>query len=304
MSGIESLLNSDYADSVDARLASYDAYIEYQTQEARRALPFLARFFDLTRARVLEIGAGRGGKGIAYARAGVHITALDVDGDALALGARAARQRNVAIRFLASDGARLPFPANSFDTILLDSVIEHVRDPQAVLRECARVLKTGGGVFVVFPPFYGPLSGHIDDYILIPWFHLLPRRVVENALMKFKPIGILTPRDAFDVHTTLNGLTVFNFRRCARRAGFRFEYWRARPFLTHPGMRFAAGLLAALRQPPRAQKLREVFMRARREFSLGTFVLFILLAAISPLAFIPFLQEFSAGAVKCVLRKN
>jgi uncharacterized membrane protein len=45
-------------------------------------------------------------------------------------------------------------------------------------------------------------------------------------------------------------------------------------------------------------------MRARREFSLGTFVLFILLAAISPLAFIPFLQEFSAGAVKCVLRKN
>ncbi|MBI5652223.1 MAG: class I SAM-dependent methyltransferase [Chloroflexi bacterium] len=298
-----SVIESGYTDALDTRLASYDAYIEYQTHEARRALSFLARFFDLTRARVLEIGAGRGGKGIAYARAGVHITALDVDGDALALGALAARQRDVTIRFLASDGARLPFPANAFDAILLDSVIEHVRDPQAVLCECARVLKTGGGVFVVFPPFYGPLSGHIDDYILIPWFHLLPRRVVERALMQHQPLGILTPRDAFAVYTTLNGLTTFDFRRFARRAGFRFEYWRARPFLTHPGTRFAVGLLAALRQPPRAKNLRAVFARARREFSLGTFALFILLSALAPLVFVPFLQEFSTGAVKCVLRK-
>ena len=39
------VIDSDYVASVDARLNSCDAYIEYQMQEARRALPFLARFF-------------------------------------------------------------------------------------------------------------------------------------------------------------------------------------------------------------------------------------------------------------------
>ncbi|MBI5305136.1 MAG: class I SAM-dependent methyltransferase [Chloroflexi bacterium] len=301
---IESTLHPDYLDALDARLASFDAYIEYQTQEAQRALPFLARFFDIRTARVLELGAGRGGKGIAYAHEGMRVTALDVDVPALALGARAAAQHRADIRFLAGDGVSLPFPSDSFDAILLDSVIEHVRDPLAVLRECARVLTRGGLVFVVFPPFYGPLSGHIDDYISIPWFHLLPRRIVERALMRHKPIGILTPREAFEVYATLNGLTIFNFRRWARRAGFTDDYFRARPFLTHPGTRLTVGLFDALRRPPRAQKIRAVFQRARREFTFGTALLFALLVALAPLVFVPLLQEIAAGGVKCVLRKS
>ncbi len=301
---IESVIDAEYTDAVDARLASYDTYIEYQMQEARRAIPFLARFFSVQGARVLEVGTGRGGKGIAYANEGMQVTALDVDLPSLELGERAARTRNASIHFLAGDGATLPFPPEYFDAILLDSVIEHVHDPQALLRECQRVLKRGGIVFVVFPPYYGPLSGHIDDYIMIPWFHLLPRRVVQKALLS-RPLrgGILTPRDAFEVYATLNGLTIFAFKRWARRAGFVLSYFRVRPFLTHPGMRFAAGLASAVRRPPRGRNLRAVFSRARREFNVGTVALFVLLSAIAPLLFIPFVQEIAAGGCKAVLRK-
>jgi SAM-dependent methyltransferase len=291
--------------SVDGRLNSYDAYIEYQRQEAQRALPFLARFFDVRNARVLELGAGRGGKGIAYAREGMCVTSLDLDIAALQLGADAARQHGAVINFLAGDGAHLPFHADSFDAVLLDSVIEHVGDPFALLQECQRVLKGGGTVFVVFPPFYGPLSGHIDDFILIPWFHLLACETVKRKLLAInRQIGILTPRDAFAVYVSLNRLTISEFRRAARRAGFSFAYWRVRPFLTHPGTRFAVGLLSALRHPPRLQNLRAVFVRARREFTFGVFLVFLLMSALSPLAFIPFAQEIAAGGVKAVLRKG
>ncbi len=300
----ETIIDSDYTQAVDARLASSDAYIEYQMQEARRAIPFLSRFFLIQDARVLEIGTGRGGKGIAYANAGMKVTALDVDLPSLELGEQAAQECRAGIHFLAGDGAALPFLQEYFDAILLDSVIEHVHDPQALLRECKRVLKRGGIVFVVFPPYYGPLSGHIDDYIMIPWFHLLPRWVVRKTLLaRSQRVGILTSRDSFDVYTTLNGLTIFRFKQMACRSGLAIDYLRVRPFLTHPGMRLAAGLASAIRQSPRGQKLHMVFSRARREFDLRTAVLFVILSAISPLILVPIAQEIAGGGCKAVLRK-
>lgn len=301
---IESSIDTDYTRAVDGRLASYDAYIEYQMQEARRAIPFLSRFFDIQGARVLEVGTGRGGKGIAYACNGMKVTAVDVDIPSLELGAQSARLHHAAMHFLVADGTRLPFPTGYFDAILLDSVIEHVRDPQMLLLECQRTLKRGGIVFVVFPPFYGPLSGHIDDYVLFPWFHLLPRKIVEKTLLSMSQRkGILTPHGAFEVYGTLNHLTVFQFKQMARRAGFAFDYLRIRPFLTHPGMRLVVGLVAALKQPGRWHNVRTVLGRARREFDLGTFALFVLLVAITPLVFVPILQEVAAGGCKGILKK-
>ncbi|MBI3535949.1 MAG: class I SAM-dependent methyltransferase [Chloroflexi bacterium] len=299
---IESLLEPTYDRALDARLDSYDAYIEYQQHEARRALPFLAKYFNPRAARVLEIGTGTGGKGIAYARAGMRVSAFDLDRAALARAQIAARKLDAPIDFLSTDAARLPYPNNFFDAVLLDSVIEHVSDPARVLQESWRVLKPGGITFVVFPPFFGPLSGHIDDYILLPLFHLLPDAIVRRALeARPRARGLLTPQYAYAVYKSLNRLTIGKFKRAARRAGFRFDYWRVRPFLTHPGTRFAVGLLAALRQ--RGKNLRAVLSRARREFSAGTFFLFLLLCALAPLVFVPILQEIAAGGCKSILRK-
>ncbi len=52
--------------------------------------------------------------------------------------------------------ARLPFAAGSFDLVILDSVLEHVPDPVALLTESCRLLKPGGCVFGD-APFLQPL---------------------------------------------------------------------------------------------------------------------------------------------------
>lgn len=52
--------------------------------------------------------------------------------------------------------ARLPFESETFDLVLLDSVLEHVPDPVALLAEGYRVLKQGGQIFGDVP-FLQPL---------------------------------------------------------------------------------------------------------------------------------------------------
>lgn len=52
---------------------------------------------------------------------------------------------------LLADIARLPFPDASIDGVICTSVLEHVADAGACLREIHRVLKPGGGVYITVP---------------------------------------------------------------------------------------------------------------------------------------------------------
>lgn len=52
----------------------------------------------------------------------------------------------------------IPQPENSYDAVVLTQVLEHVPDPQAVLRELARILKPGGKLLLSVP-LNSPLHG-------------------------------------------------------------------------------------------------------------------------------------------------
>ena len=54
----------------------------------------------------------------------------------------------------------LPFPSESFDSALLDNVLEHVEEPAFLLEEVCRVMKFGGCLLVGVP---GILGWKIDD---------------------------------------------------------------------------------------------------------------------------------------------
>lgn len=93
-------------------------------------------------AVVLELGPGKG-TGLMDAAAGIveRYAAADTV-EYLDAGAMSARS----VDYRLTDGTRLPWPDATFDIVWSNSVLEHVRDPAAVLAEVRRVLRPGGAM--------------------------------------------------------------------------------------------------------------------------------------------------------------
>ena len=68
-----------------------------------------------------------------------------------------------------ADAARLPFPAGAFDAVVSLFTHTDLDDPEAVLRECGRVLAPGGRLVYAgtHPCFIGPYAQPVDDGMLV-----------------------------------------------------------------------------------------------------------------------------------------
>ncbi len=64
---------------------------------------------------------------------------------------------------VAADAEALPFPAEVFQRVECDAVLEHVRDPARVVSEIVRVLAPGGFVHIVVP-FCHPFHEYPSDF--------------------------------------------------------------------------------------------------------------------------------------------
>lgn len=124
----------------------YDPFSESHWAEAARIADYVAHAPDGAR-RVLDIGPGDGWPALPVAAARPDLEVVGVDPSPLRVAvctANAARLRLPNARFVVGDGGALPFEDATFDLVTAASSIEEASDPEAVLRECARVLRPSG----------------------------------------------------------------------------------------------------------------------------------------------------------------
>jgi ubiquinone/menaquinone biosynthesis C-methylase UbiE len=95
----------------------------------------------------VDIGSGTGTETRRLARAvGARGRAIGVEPNpgSREEARRRAVEAGVAVEFVDGDATALPFPDGSIDLVRIERVLEHLTDPDAAVRDIARVLRPGG----------------------------------------------------------------------------------------------------------------------------------------------------------------
>lgn len=114
--------------------------------------------------RLLDVGAGPGSITVDFAGVVAHVTATEIDENALSLSRDLASSRGLTnLDFAVEDVHALSFADDTFDVVHAHQVLQHVGDPVQALREMRRVTAPGGVVGV-----------RDADYAGFLWFPILP----------------------------------------------------------------------------------------------------------------------------------
>lgn len=162
----------------------YDDYYD----EEHLALPdfiikrldqILAEFEPYRQAnRLLDLGSGAGSILEAARRAGWTAEGVEVSRTAVE------HTRSLGFNVHWGELAGASYPASHFDVVTASEVIEHVADPQALLKEIARVLRPGGLLWATTPHGRG-VGARVMG---LEWENVIP----PNHLQLFSSRGIRT----------------------------------------------------------------------------------------------------------------
>jgi demethylmenaquinone methyltransferase/2-methoxy-6-polyprenyl-1,4-benzoquinol methylase len=153
-----SLVESQPADPVRRTLAqdlfdgvapSYDTWAQVLTffQYLRWRRFLVSRMALQPGNLVLDVCTGTAGVAIEIAdHHNGRIVGLDVSHLMLEAGVRAVEKRSLdgRVQLIQGRAEHLPFPDETFDTVVFTYLLRYVRNPDATIRELSRVLKPGG----------------------------------------------------------------------------------------------------------------------------------------------------------------
>lgn len=223
------------------------SYAEWQYEKGIDTIKFYLKHADVDEMFkdkvVLDIGCGAAGKTIFYASKGVEkIIGVEILGKYKQEAEHLANQYGMEdkFQFVSADASNTAFEDEYFDTIIMNDAMEHVDEPEKVLKECYRILKKNGKLYLNFPPYNHPYGAHLSDAIGMPWVHVLfGERTLINTykeLVKDLPDGkeriefrISKKPDGTEYFSYINKMTIKRAKQILENSDFKVEYYSEEP---------------------------------------------------------------------------
>jgi len=189
------------ASAAATRFRSEYDYAVWEYLRSPKVIQALERGGGRLQGIVLDAGCGGGGTALSVAEECSLSVGLDLEARFQQAGTRLAAERGIGrAAFVQGNGELLPFRDGCFDLVLSHSVIEHVASAAAYLRECHRVLRQGGVLYLSTAPFLSLAGAHLPRLLVpIPLHILLGRRLAFRLfcfLARRAPWALREPKEA------------------------------------------------------------------------------------------------------------
>ncbi|MFA7056050.1 MAG: class I SAM-dependent methyltransferase [Candidatus Cloacimonadales bacterium] len=141
-------------------------------------IPYINKYASTKNITVLEIGCGEGGNLLPFLQQNCQVVGVDLAKDKITNGKKYLSEYINNKQCILHDEDVFKIDSlGEFDLIFYRDVIEHIKDHNKLLTFTFQHLKSGGHVFIAFPPWQNPFGGHqqmLSSFLAkIPFLHLL-----------------------------------------------------------------------------------------------------------------------------------
>ncbi len=159
--------------------------------KAKKIISILQKDIIIQNKIILEIGSGFGYIIDQFQKKGSYAIGIDKSINLV----KSAKDRNKNCEYIHGNGFLIPIKQNSIDVIILNHVIEHIKFKEDLLKECNRVLREEGIIYIATPnkyfffdphtkiPFFGYMSEKMHDRYNI---HNLSRKEIMELFRQYK----------------------------------------------------------------------------------------------------------------------
>lgn len=149
---IENFYQKNYANVAPEWEILVDETVDDEKESER--LNIIKKYIPIKKEwNILEVGGGFGNFQLYMDLNGYTIAGIEPDEDCIKIINKRFEMMGKKSTVIEGVGENLPFPDASFDLIISFQVLEHVQNVKAVLKECFRVCKPGGYIYIVVPNY-------------------------------------------------------------------------------------------------------------------------------------------------------
>ncbi len=174
---------------------------------------------NLEGMEILDLGAGKGKFLIELASIKMKAKGVELFLEYIEEAKNSASIHGVSIDIQKGVGEKLPFEDKSFDFVNMSEVIEHVDNPEKVLKETNRVLRNDGKVYISVPSRFSIKDTHFHLYF-VNW---VPRTWSDTFISIFGRHKNYSKDAGNQKLKDLHYYTKMQFKKLASETGFEVE---------------------------------------------------------------------------------